>query len=636
MKRIIKVQDMAAIAQNLSSSEIVAYGRKSTKNESSSKSLNDQRECCFEQLKDEGISPQEGDITDIWLSEGAGYSGDLWWENGGASGLPGDITTKQRTRPAFTKIMQGIINGTIKLVVTYSLDRLWRSAAIAGQAIDIMRDNGCLLLDHNGFCDQFSAEGRSFILNSAINAQSLKEHSQISSPRGVRKSREKGKIVGQCHSLGMRAVGGGTGKINHIEEEQEVVNRIFRLYLIGENGNGPLSPEKIAELLMSEGFIWTPDLHAIRAIVRSKYTRKVIYASQILDCLKDVRYIGLQKHDKKEWPCPALLNNGQPIVPYELFFRVQEKTQLRAHVSNASANKVALSGRVRCGIHGLPLSKQTNTVIKDGVKEKRSYWLVRNIKGRIWCDHSMPSVRVNDLDEFIDDVLAPLILKEITDRGTVINPETITSILSGIDRKMIQRQNWLDIELPKQVSKAQLGEADSYDEVTLRATARQMRHELDTLRTEKLSLIANAEDQLLASRLKDIKDISQSDRIDALRAIICWVAVLPNNDALVNMKKRLTKPADNMGNLVILTKWGTYFTIRMYRHAGVHGNRCHLRLATEEEAIGGVADFPDPESFFRGLERGYLGQAYEFNPRDVTPGYSPGSPISIAEFDLDA
>jgi len=96
------------------------YGRKSTKNDRSQKSLDDQREACFETASEFNIDVTEED----WMEEESGHGGDEFWQGGGGSGLEGELIETARTRPVFTLLMRGVQAGTVKNVIVWSLDRL--------------------------------------------------------------------------------------------------------------------------------------------------------------------------------------------------------------------------------------------------------------------------------------------------------------------------------------------------------------------------------------------------------------------------------------------------------------------------------------------------------------------------------
>ncbi len=602
------------------------YGRKSTKNDRSQKSLDDQREACFETAAEFGISVTEED----WMEEEAGHGGDEFWAGGGGSGLEGDLQEPARTRPVFTRLMRGVQAGTIKCVIVWSLDRLWRSAEIASQAITIMGKKGCLLMDRNGFVDIASPEGRESVLINAVNAQSQREHAAVNSGRGVSRSRAKGKMVGNCNSLGFRSAGPKSGAVRHLPEEHEVVRRIFRLFYSGEDEKGPLTPDQIRRLLKSEGFVWTPDLHDKRSVKRTAQTRDQIYDQQIRRMLQDVRYVGKQRHDGQEWDCSAFLYEGEPIVSLELFTRVQEKIKAQSTGSKSTRNKYALNGRMRCGICGQALTVQTTQArgLLDGSDGIRRYWMRREGRGYTWCNHRLSNIRLDILDAYIDETLAPLLLAEIHERGLDDQALMLAQEQSALQRELCEAERHYRDELPKY-------HRSNIDPDLLVSMQEDAKNEIARLRGElRLVMLRSTKMRDIVPALQDIKTVSEAVRRDAIRAVVRWIAVLPSEDFDVR-DRRNVRPKDDLGDLVVLTAWGTYHTVHLFRSTDGdrHSNATQLRPAKVSEMVGGVADFPAPKCFHDGLERSWKNNKYEWSPRDVTPGYTPAFPAREAEFD---
>ena len=603
------------------------YGRKSTKNDRSQRSLGDQREAAFETAEEYNIAVTDED----WYEEEAGHGGDEWWEGGGESGLEGDLMEPARTRPMFTRLMRGVQAGTVKCIIVWSLDRLWRSAEICSKAINIMGKRGCLLMDRNGFVDISSPEGRESVLINAVNAQSQREHTAANCGRGVTKQRAKGKMVGNCNSLGFRSAGPKSGEVRHIPEEHEMVRRIFRMFYAGEDARGPLTPDQIRLQLKGEGFVWTPDLHDKRAVKRSPETREQIYDQQIRRMLQDIRYIGKQRHDGKEWDCPAFLFNGEPIVPLELFTRVQEKIGQQSTGSKSSRNKYALTGRMRCGLCGQALTVQTTQRrgLVDGSDGLRRYWMPREGRGYTWCDHTLPNIRLDVLDVYIDKTLAPLMLAEIQERGLDDEALMLAQEQAALQRELCEAERHYREELPKYHRR-------KIDPELLESIQEDAKNEIARLRGElRLVMLKSTKMRDIVPALQDITTVPDSVRRDALRAVIRWIAVLPS-DGLVAMKgRRNSRPKGDLGTLVVLTAWGTYHTVQLFRDPSGErsANATQMRPAAVSEAVGGVADFPDPKSFHDGLERSWKNKKYEWSARDVTPGYTPAFPTREAEFD---
>lgn len=604
------------------------YGRKSTKNDRSQKSLDDQREAGFETAEEYNIPVTEED----WMEENAGHGGDEWWEGFGGSGLEGDTHEPARTRPVFTRLMRGVQVGTVKCIIVWSLDRLWRSAEICSQAINMMGKKGCLLMDHNGFVDISSAEGRESVLINAVNAQSQREHAAVNSGRGVTKSRAKGKMVGNCNSLGFRSAGPKSGEVRHIPEEHEMVRRIFRMFYSGEDARGPLTPDQIRLQLKSEDFVWTPDLHDKRSVKRTAETRKEIYDQQIRRMLQDVRYIGKQRHEGQEWDCPAFLYEGEPVVPLELFTRVQEKIGQQSTGSKSSRNKYALNGRMRCGLCGQALTVQTTQKrgLIDGSDGLRRYWMPREGRGYTWCSHTLPNIRLDVLDAYINETLAPLLLAEVHERGLDDQALMLAKDQAALQRELCEAEHHYREELPKYHRR-------KIDPELLESMQEDAKNEIARLRGElRLVMLRSTKMRDVVPALQDITTVPESVRRDAIRAVVRWIAVFPSDELVAMKGRRNSRPKGNLGTLVLLTAWGTYHTVQLFRdpHGDRNANATQLRPVTVSETVGGVADFPDPKSFHDGLERSWKNKKYEWSARDVTPGYTPSFPAREAEFSV--
>ncbi len=611
--------------------QVALYGRKSTKSDKSARSLSDQKDCCFELAEEYGIHVTQ----DCWFEEKAGHGGDEWWSGYVGSGLLGDSTGMGRTRPEFTKIMQGVISQEIRLVVCYSLDRLWRSTEIASKAIDIMRAQNCLLMDRNGSVDIQSPEGRERVLINAVNAQSQREHAAVSSGRGIKRCIMKRKLVGNCNGLGFRSAGVKSCEIRHVPEEHEVVRRIFQMYVYGDSAEeGPLSIEQIAWRLMDEEYLWTPDLHHKRSRVRTERTKNIVYDNQLRRILKDVRFIGKQRYGGKIFECDAFLYEGNTIVPLDLFMRVQEKLQQTKRTSSRSVNTYALSGRIRCGVCATAfISQRTNQVTCDPKKVQRNYWYIRKQRIGNGCPHQLPHLRKDVIDNYLDDVYAPLLLASVQESGLADEIADSERRQAQLHRELCEAERHYRDELPK-YHRAKI------DPDLLFRIQEDAKAEIERVRTElKQVAVRAAEIGETLPLIKDLKSLPEATRRDAIRRIIRWIAVLPSSERIETRWSDSVPPSDHIADLVILSCFGTYHSVRVYRDkledGSKHGNCILLRPALPFEVIGGVAEFPDPKSFYDGLQYSWERNYYDWSASEVAPGYTPGAPPKIASFEVD-
>lgn len=634
--------------------QVKINGRKSTANEKTraEKSLNDQRAYCEATCRQHSLRFSEED----WMPEPPGYSGALWWEGGGTNGLE-QLDQSRKTRPVLTKIMRGIVAGEIRCLVVYSLDRLWRDVAICRGILNLLFKFDCLLYDVNGPVNIWTYEGRNAILQNAIASQAVSEAARVNSPRGVQQNIKEGKLVVSPNVQGFRTAGPRTCEVRHLDCEQELVNRIYQMADRGA------SPEDICCTLMAEGISLyqgtggrNPHGHK-----RDDANLFRIYNDQILSILRDCRYVGRQQHipshvrdearasgiklDPRDhqYPCPAFLRpDATTVVPIELWERVQAKLDLRRRTSNRSVNYRPLASLVRCGIDGESLNAQENKM-KDG--SKVGFWIMRHTKilgkGCVCaCTHRVPTVREDTLNSYIADIFCPLLVAEINERHSNSVVDGDAARRANLEREQDKAMRWHKEGLIQYAKSGQISpmllagmEADALSDIE------RLRREIATLRVDE-NIIPK-----LIPTLMDLNSASHGAKRDALRQCLCWVAVFdtpserepkPNYTAqAMDQTNKYTYAPRIVGKFVFLTSWGTYHTAVLCRERDSINSGYPpfiLRPATPEEMIGGVADFPDPDTFIAGLKRAWAGRVYGWSPDKIAPGYSPRQEMPVAEF----
>ena len=596
--------------------EVVSYSRKSTKEEGAKKSIEDQNEVNKETAEAWGLP-----LIDVCiLSESEGLGGNLWYSGGGASGVFGDNFEKKKTRPVLTELIQGVVAGRYKCLIVYSMDRLWRDCGICAAIVEILNKYGCLLYDSNGKVDTLTPDGQNAVMSQANAAAYQRRSAQVASLRGVRKSRAKGLRVTPATCLGFRDTPNEKHGLLHIPEEQEVVNRIFRLFDSGDgridaDGNlvGPLSPEKIARLLMNEGYNWMPDLWGHRGKIRIKSTQDVVHPRSIFSVLENCRYQGRQPHEHQEWSCPAFLKpDGEPVVPIALYERVQAKLNGLRRGSNITRNSYALSGLLKCGACGQSIVAGKSEYSINGERIKLLVWRPLHNETWCWCTHKLPSIPHMDMDNYINAVLAPYLLADVHVKSSQGTHAALENQKAEIDRALkMEEQRYREV-LPSYmgtVPPAVLGEQ-----------YKQCETNIARLKSE----IANAEKNLcdfaaMEINVKEITSLNFEIRRDAIRSVLRWVAIIPGDKPL--LEKRI--PSDHAGFAVFLTAWGTLHTAMLVwkRREGQRRRVCQIVPAEPAQFIGSVRNFPSPDAFVAGLMRSYQGHQYKHAPHEIAPGY---------------
>ena len=638
-------------SKNLKRGEVCQTGRKSTANERTQKSLEDQKKVTQATCDRNGLPSDERD----WEPELPGFGGDLWWENGGHNGLE-EPNANRKVRRVLTKIMKRIVSGQIKCLVVWNVDRLWRDVAICREMLRVLYKYDCLLYDFNGSVNLWTYEGRNSVLQNAISSQAVSEAARINSPRGVHENLENGILAVSPNVQGFRTAGRGTKAVKHMVEEQDLVNRIYHL---SDQG---LSDEAIAKLLMSEGIRLYEESGGKHPNGNSRVpgNEMIVRADNIHNILRDCKYVGRQRHQTKqqkergekgtEYPCDAFLrtveHDGQmvkePVVAYDLWERVQVRKDASARIGHRGLNFRALSSLVRCGLDGEALTAQQNKM-KDG--SMVGYWIMRKTRPGCRCKCAVPSVREQTLTDYLLDQLGPLMASEIKARTQTDALDPHTQKRAGLQQELEAALRYRNGRLSKML------EDESVDAELLRDKSLEIKARIERLQREIAALSMDVALPIASEALDALADLRNAPEADvrlAVRQCICWIAVLPVDSP------REPKPSYKEGHddirysyapsivakFVILTSWGTYHTAVMYRErTGTLSGYppFKLRPAKMDEVVGGICDFPQPQCFLENLTRAWAGKAYDWSFEKFAVGWPAADclPQPIAEFEWD-
>ena len=603
--------------------EVVAYQRKSNDDSRAAASIADQVECNFETAADWGLPLDAHGI----MSEKPGHGGNEWWLGGGSHGIENYSGPKAATRPVLTEIIAGVTSGRIRCIIAWSVDRLFRHIGICEAMIEILNDCGCALFDRNGPVDITTPHGKN-ALRAAINAaQNMREMAVEGSPRGIRKTRNRGKMVVSGNRLGFRSVGGATGMIRHIPEEQEMVREIFRRYDQG------MSVDQICRWLTDMGYQWLADVRKANKPAGTPTT--AVHRQSIRYLLRDVRYQGQQLHEGQVWPCAVFLVDGEPVVPVDLFERVQAKLKSRSRGAPSHSKVHPLSSLMRCGRCGQSMrSHKTTQNLKSGKVLHWHTWKSLHHCVECWCTHDLPVIYVPDVDHYLNTVLQPLLLAELADRACAGGQSALASERAAVVRDLQAEEYRLAEDLPDRWMKKKIS-----DEMLSRLEQK-AKEEIVALKARLRALDDRLTDTAkLTSFTQNLADADPALRRDAIRAVLRWVAVIDTESPRIRSEetgyKWQTQP--DAGRVVFCTIWSTLHTAFIERQkTDDHRTRlCFLRPAEAHEVIGTVADFPNPDGFVAGLTRAYKNKRYWHAPDGVAPGYIPGHEPPVAEFVLD-
>ncbi len=614
--------DYARIAYDSDPSKIWLYARKSTASEGASKSIKDQVSVMIKSCQKLGIAVTEANVH----AEEPGHGGDEWWHGGGLSGLKNGKRKKNRCRPVLTQMVEGVIDGSVKCIICYSQDRLWRDTGICDAMIDLLNEYGVTLIDRYGPVDIQTTDGRNKVRSCAVAAQTYRERAAEDSLRGTEENREVGKLVICGTALGYRAVGGHSAEVIVVPEEIAMAERIFRMYVHGEHGDGPMSASDIAERLMQEGYAWMPDVKDKRKDRRNEFTKGFIYHNQIVSVLKNCRYQGRQPHAGKEWPCDAFLIDGKPAIPTKLYEDAQAKLKGARKFGNRTNLKRGVTGLLRCGICAQAMYCHPVGQKKNG--ERTIYWRTSKAKGWTWCSHKLPNVRETILDEYIDTVFAPLLLADIREQLASVTESDLMNSIASLRRRLCDLDSAFERKIEGWVKEDVSG-------LTIKIAEREHMKTTGKL-TEEIKRIELQVRDLndLDVNLQDLATLPPEARTDSLHRAIRWIAVLPSaapREKSPSGRERWRRATDG-GRVVFFTAYNTYHCATLvYGDIGDVRPQYFLRPSTLAEMVATVAEFPDPCGFLDGLRRAYQGRNFAYDPDEMGVVPNINAP-TVAEF----
>lgn len=342
------------------------------------------------------------------------------WKLAGIYADDGKSATSTRKRADFQTMIDDCMAGKIDMVITKSVSRFARNTVDSLTHIRKLKEkNIAVYFEKEGVN---TLEGSGELMITILSSQAQEESRNISENCrwGIVRRFENGKVIVN-HSKFMGYTKDMEGNLIIVPEEAKVVRRIFRLFLEGN------SSYRIKRLLEADG-------------VRTA-TGKTVWQSTVIDkMLVNEKYMGdalLQKTYTVDFLTKKkVMNKGivpqyyveddhEPIIPKELFHRVQEEKARRAsiyrtdtkkkniEVKGKYSSKYVLSDIMFCAECGQPYRRQVWS--KYGVK--RAVWRCDNrLKhGSKRCKHS-PTLK----EEILHEVIMKAVNSVVEDQGEFV------------------------------------------------------------------------------------------------------------------------------------------------------------------------------------------------------------------------
>lgn len=393
---MMKAVNRSARAATADTRAVAIYARKSNQTEGRSKSVQEQVEFCKAVVEAHGL---EGEVR--VYADPEGVKGEWWWEDDrGINPKP--------WRPELSRLVRDIESGQIGALVVWRSDRLYRDAGVCDALARLLIKHKVRLVMKGKEVDPASSDGRFQVIVEAANNRRWRDQISEDVCRDHDLKARLGMFTRNPSCLGFRSKGRETQAVAPVEEELELVRRIYRLFVHGEDGKPPLSTTGIAKKLMREQVVVS-----VGAKGHKSKDNRVVHESQIRTILSNPMYVGRWRHGDGVFDCRALRVCGSSgkecALSLELFEAAQAKLSApKSRGEKARYSEHLLTGLVVCGGCGRPMQLGSK-LLSDGSRAR----VYKCVSKDLGCPRGA-SVGVRDevLDDWVVETLLPLIRAE--------------------------------------------------------------------------------------------------------------------------------------------------------------------------------------------------------------------------------
>lgn len=376
------------------------------------------------------------------------------WKSAGIYADDGKSATNTKKRDDFNAMIKDALDGKIDMILTKSVSRFARNTVDSLLTIRKLKEkNVAVVFEKEGVN---TLDGTGELLLTILSSLAQEESRNISENIrwGVVRRFERGEVIVN-HNKFMGYTKDANGNLVIVPEEAEIVRLIFRLYLEG------YSAYKIC-------------IHLENKKIKTVCGKDKWHDMVIMKMLRNEKYMGdalLQKTYTVDFmtkkkvinngivPQYYVENNHEPIIPKELFYRVQEEIMRRSSMYRPSvtrkesqkrkySSEYALTGIVICGECGHDYRRVTWA--KKG--KKKIVWRCTNrlANGTRDCKESpsleetalnravmeaIQRIMVND-GEFVD-AFRQNVIRVIGSYGLADGPDEYTDKIKEKEQEMV-------------------------------------------------------------------------------------------------------------------------------------------------------------------------------------------------------
>jgi DNA invertase Pin-like site-specific DNA recombinase len=592
------------------------YARKSNKvEEGQSKSKQEQIEFCHSVVDFHGFSRENVTVYD----EPEGQKGNWYWQDDEGRN-PGPF------RPELTRLMADVAAGKIDVVICWRSDRLIRDNGVGDALAKAFRSYGTRLICGHRDVEIDTSTGLFQFNVEAANNRRWRDQISEDIIRDKQFKMGTGKFVRDPSCLGIRSKGKGTQAAEPIYEELEIVNRIFRMFVMGENGEGPMGINAICTKLMDEGISI-----AVGAKGHIPKHPEKVHTSGIRTILGNCEYIGKFRYNENEYDCKELLFPAQDgtlgletAVPITLYETAQEKLRLTDRPGKKSVSSDhLLTGLIICAYCGRPLHvhNEARDKGKPNPRPPSKWFVCGNRRPPRYCKpFGMRMLQEDVVDQWVLSELSPLLAAEIRAAQGAAGRDADAQTLAELDRKILELTNKETKALTEMV-----GVMDA-DQIRLVASGLKAEREALQRKAEEIRIRLNRHSDLPDLSAESLANMPKATIKDALRKAVQWIAI-------------------GKEGVVVLTSFGTYIGAEICsipKGTFLTGDtKTTIAPPTVETTLRCLGWFPSPEDFLKG--RRDSGGASVENKTDAEilpgildlPGCEPAGEIEVTYERLD-
>lgn len=268
------------------------------------------------------------------------------WEFAGVYADEGISGTSEKNRKDFARMLDDCERGKIDVILTKSISRFARNTVTLLQTVRRLKTIGVEVRFEREKLSSLDAAGELMLTVLTSFAQEESRSTSENVKWGIRRGFESGRMNAFV-LYGYRSV---NGKLQVVPEEAAVVRLIFENYL---NGFTAAKTERQLEEMgvkSYRGKHFSKD--AIRKILKQeKYTGNAMLQKYYIESHITHR----KRKNRGELPQYFVENSHEPIIPEEVFERVQQEIKRRRELGIFASGAVQTScftSKIRCGFCG--------------------------------------------------------------------------------------------------------------------------------------------------------------------------------------------------------------------------------------------------------------------------------------------